>query len=52
MAAVADDGEDSSLYLGGVVEVDDIPEGDEAITEAPISRSLLPMADVVDESCM
>ncbi len=51
MAAVADDGEDSSLYLGSVVEVDDIPEGDEAITEAPVSRSLLPMTNVVDNSC-
>ncbi len=52
MAAVADDGEDSSLYLGGVVEVDDIPEGDEAITEAPVSRSLLPVTNVEYVSCM
>ncbi len=52
MVAVADDGEDSSLYLGGVVEMDNVPEGDEAINEAPVSRSPLPMTNVEYVSCM
>ncbi len=48
MATIADDGMDSSLCLGGVVEVDDIPEGGEIIFEAPVTHSLLPVADVVN----